>query len=33
MNKVILGLAGALMAFAVFSSWSEIERYRRMMSM
>lgn len=33
MNKWIAIAAGALVAYAVVSSWPEIVRYRRMMAM
>ena len=33
MSKLIAIAAGALVAYAVVSSWPEIVRYRRMMAM
>ena len=33
MNKWIAIAAGAVFAYAIASSWSEIVRYRRMMAM
>jgi hypothetical protein len=33
MNKLIALVAGALVTYALVSSWPEIVRYRRMMSM